>query len=478
MSSLKLVDPSKINMMGSIGGEDRRVKKKMNPKMRFDLIRRARAKSCEDAALLSDTAVNNHTAASLSGSCSCPSYTEAVREESKNGNAIRFDSGDKHYLQSRSMGCCDRLRVIAGEQTVTTTRKIPLPDKVVHRLRQVKFADDAETENKNRQEEKEEEAEAENNTREKKGVKTNCNCDDIETKTVATMSSLDRLRCCFVVVTESDTFRCDTNACRCCCAGDSKASRRENGFPSIDSELLSNCQRKIDDENSSKRPSSRGANHFRHLSDITIPIGILIALLLLLSPSSSNRLSLASALVTSAQQVNPIIARSIIGGSSSELQRFEVQPDAQYYVAAGQELRMRCLVRNRQGECFWMRNGKAVGPIWRKYAFSRTPEDGDCSLLLRNATVQSDDGHWQCQVTAGDLEQETLQSREFALTVLVAPERPIIKNTVSKWTMLLHFEESISRRLRRRARTGAVQQSAFSHGTLLFIVELVSDIRF
>lgn len=119
------------------------------------------------------------------------------------------------------------------------------------------------------------------------------------------------------------------------------------------------------------------------------------------------------------------------GGNGGEMQRFEVLPDAQYFVAAGGELRMRCLVRNRQGECFWMRNGKALGPIIRKYAFSRTPDDGDCSLQLRNASVQADDGRWQCQVTAGDLDQETLQSREFSLTVLVAPERPSIKNTVS-----------------------------------------------
>lgn len=116
-------------------------------------------------------------------------------------------------------------------------------------------------------------------------------------------------------------------------------------------------------------------------------------------------------------------------------QYFEVQPEAQYLVPNGQDVRLRCLIRNRQGECLWLRNGRAVGLIAKKYQFARQPEDGDCSLMIRNVSVQQDDGQWQCQVTASDVEQDTLQSREVHLVVLVAPERPQFKNTVSRFAI-------------------------------------------
>lgn len=111
-------------------------------------------------------------------------------------------------------------------------------------------------------------------------------------------------------------------------------------------------------------------------------------------------------------------------------QYFEVQPDARYLVAAGSKLRVRCIVRQLQGECLWLRNGKAIGNIKAKYEFRRQPEDGDCSLQLTNVSVASD-GAWQCQVTAPLAEQETLQSQVSQLIVLLEPERPQIKNLVS-----------------------------------------------
>lgn len=118
--------------------------------------------------------------------------------------------------------------------------------------------------------------------------------------------------------------------------------------------------------------------------------------------------------------------------SGQQQQYFEVQPDPKYLVQNGQDLRLRCLIRNRQGECLWLRNGRAVGTIAKKYQFRRQPEDGDCSLMIRNVSVQQDDGIWQCQVTSSDVEQDTLQSSEVHLVVLVPPERPQIKNMVSR----------------------------------------------
>lgn len=123
----------------------------------------------------------------------------------------------------------------------------------------------------------------------------------------------------------------------------------------------------------------------------------------------------------------------------AQQQRFEVQPEERYIVAAGADVRLRCLIRQRQGECFWMRNNKAVGQIRGKYAFSRAPDDGDCSLSIRNASVQMDDGQWQCQVTPAETDQETLQSREAGLVVLVAPERPQLKVSRISWLALLFW---------------------------------------
>lgn len=117
--------------------------------------------------------------------------------------------------------------------------------------------------------------------------------------------------------------------------------------------------------------------------------------------------------------------------AGQQQQYFEVQPEHQYLVHNGHDVRLRCLIRNRQGECLWLRNGRAIGIIPKKYQFIRQPEDGDCSLMIRNVSVQQDDGLWQCQVTASDVEQDTLQSREVHLVVLVPPERPQIKNMVS-----------------------------------------------
>ena len=113
-------------------------------------------------------------------------------------------------------------------------------------------------------------------------------------------------------------------------------------------------------------------------------------------------------------------------------QSFEVQPDATYYPHLGLDLRIRCIIRRRQGECSWLRNGRVVGQLRNKYEYLRTPDDGDCSLLIRNVSMASEDGTWQCQVTAQDIDHEPLISRELQVVVLVTPEKPIIKNTVSQ----------------------------------------------
>jgi hypothetical protein len=108
-------------------------------------------------------------------------------------------------------------------------------------------------------------------------------------------------------------------------------------------------------------------------------------------------------------------------------QHFEKPPDGEYFRLKDQRLEIPCIVRNRQGECQWLHNGKVIGNIPRKYKFERTPNDGDCSITINDLDLKNDDGQWQCQVTAASIGQETLSSQFAQVVVLVAPTKPVIK---------------------------------------------------
>lgn len=38
----------------------------------------------------------------------------------------------------------------------------------------------------------------------------------------------------------------------------------------------------------------------------------------------------------------------------------------------------------------------------KKYEWAGSQEQGDCSIWIRNATLNFDDGLWECQVTASE----------------------------------------------------------------------------
>lgn len=132
----------------------------------------------------------------------------------------------------------------------------------------------------------------------------------------------------------------------------------------------------------------------------------------------------------------------------------------------GTTLQIPCIIRNRQGECLWLHNGKAKGMISGKYEFKREPDNGkldlwrltcfwqlsviiifktwlfvslggrlhisgDCTITIYNADRKYDDGQWQCQVTAPSVHQETLSSEVANVIVLITPSRPVIKRPVS-----------------------------------------------
>lgn len=54
----------------------------------------------------------------------------------------------------------------------------------------------------------------------------------------------------------------------------------------------------------------------------------------------------------------------------------------------------------------------------KKYEWVGRPDIGDCSLWVRSATLEFDDGLWQCQVTASDFTtQDALASESARLVV-------------------------------------------------------------
>lgn len=53
-----------------------------------------------------------------------------------------------------------------------------------------------------------------------------------------------------------------------------------------------------------------------------------------------------------------------------------------------------------------------------KYEWSGSQETGDCSIWIRAAQLEFDDGSWECQVTASDFHtQDALTSSPVRLVV-------------------------------------------------------------
>jgi len=59
-----------------------------------------------------------------------------------------------------------------------------------------------------------------------------------------------------------------------------------------------------------------------------------------------------------------------------------------------------------------------VGIYPKKYEWAGSQDSGDCSLWVRAATLEFDDGEWECQVTASDFTtQDALTSSPVRLVV-------------------------------------------------------------
>ncbi|CAH1372543.1 unnamed protein product [Tenebrio molitor] len=110
------------------------------------------------------------------------------------------------------------------------------------------------------------------------------------------------------------------------------------------------------------------------------------------------------------------------------VQRFEQQP-SYTEVNPGQDALLVCKVFNKRGSCSWQKDNKPMGMYPHKYEWaSGSQENGDCSIWVRAAQLEFDDGNWECQVTASDFHtQDALTSLPVHLVVRVPPQRPRIE---------------------------------------------------
>ena len=104
----------------------------------------------------------------------------------------------------------------------------------------------------------------------------------------------------------------------------------------------------------------------------------------------------------------------------SAFQRFGTVPTYQEVNPGGTVL-MRCLVEEMKGECRWEKDGVPVGLYPGKYEMV-AGRPGDCTLRILAASMEYDNGVWQCQVTASDFTQrDTLISDGAQLVVRGMP---------------------------------------------------------
>ncbi|XP_040581956.1 irregular chiasm C-roughest protein isoform X1 [Lepeophtheirus salmonis] len=92
-------------------------------------------------------------------------------------------------------------------------------------------------------------------------------------------------------------------------------------------------------------------------------------------------------------------------------------------VNPGGSIIMKCIIANKIGECRWEKNGTPVGIYKSKYEWYKTPETGDCSLKIYDASLEFDDAVWQCQITASSFNsKDSLISDGAQLVVRESPK--------------------------------------------------------
>ena len=112
-----------------------------------------------------------------------------------------------------------------------------------------------------------------------------------------------------------------------------------------------------------------------------------------------------------------VMLSSLVTTALAGLQEFREAPTYRE-VNPGGTVVLPCKVVNKQGECRWEKDGTPVGMYRDKYEWDGDQTTGDCSLRVKEANIEYDNGVWQCQVTASDFtQQDTLISEGAELVV-------------------------------------------------------------
>ncbi len=102
---------------------------------------------------------------------------------------------------------------------------------------------------------------------------------------------------------------------------------------------------------------------------------------------------------------------------TQEIQRWSEQPRYQEVNPHGSVV-MPCVILSKKGECRWEKDGAPVGIYPTKYEWASSPEAGDCSLRILDASLEFDDGEWQCQVTPSNFQARDALISEGAQLVV------------------------------------------------------------
>ncbi|XP_031778768.1 hemicentin-2 isoform X2 [Nasonia vitripennis] len=135
-----------------------------------------------------------------------------------------------------------------------------------------------------------------------------------------------------------------------------------------------------------------------------------------------------------------LLAQQLCWTTAAE-QRFAEVPAQYQEVSQGEDVKLRCLVQDKRGQCIWQKDRKPVGVHPDKYEWAGG-RDGDCSLLVKRASLEFDDGLWECQVTPGDFtRQDALTSPPARLLVRVKPRKPQLEYAGTELTTGLTLRE-------------------------------------
>ncbi|XP_064104296.1 kin of IRRE-like protein 2 isoform X2 [Macrobrachium nipponense] len=112
--------------------------------------------------------------------------------------------------------------------------------------------------------------------------------------------------------------------------------------------------------------------------------------------------------------------------ADQEEQHFVVVPES-VEVNLGEDVVLRCVVRNQQGRVQWTKDGFALGferevPGYPRYSYLGDPAKGEHHLVI-NGTTLEDDGEYQCQVGPTG----TTSALWAAANVTLAPSSIIVK---------------------------------------------------